>query len=48
MGNPMMAGGSQVDIKKQMESERDALTVTSHEFELVDAEIRLLEKWSCD
>ena len=42
--NPM--GGAQVDIKKQMESERDALQVISHEFALENAELKLLEKWT--
>jgi hypothetical protein len=41
--NPMGGGG--VDIKKQMESERDSLQVFSHEFSLEDAEFRLCEKW---
>lgn len=45
MMNPL-GGGSQVDIKKQMESEKDALQVLSHEFALQDADVRLLEKWS--
>lgn len=43
MGNPMM-GGSQVDIKKQMETERDFLQVLSHSFELENADIDLIEK----
>jgi hypothetical protein len=42
--NPM--GPSSVDIKKQVESEKDALQVLSHEFALENAEIRLLEKWT--
>ena len=42
--NPM--GGPSVDIKKQMEAERDALQVLTHEFALEHAEINLLEKWS--
>ena len=43
MGNPMM-GGPQVDIKKQMETERDSLQVLSHSFELENAEMDLIEK----
>lgn len=49
-GNPMMlgAGGPSVDIKKQMESERDALQVLGYDFALENAEINLLQKWSSD
>ena len=44
--NPM--GPTSVDIKKQTETERDALQVLSHEFALENAEVRLLEKWNSD
>ena len=42
--NPMAAAG--VDIKKQIEAERDALQVMTHEFSFENAEYQLLEKWS--
>ena len=45
MMNPMGAG-TQVDIKKQMEAEKDALQVLTHDFALEDADVRLLEKWT--
>jgi hypothetical protein len=41
--NPL--GGTGLDIKKQIEAEKEALQVLSHEFALEDAELRLLEKW---
>ena len=43
-GNPMM-GGPQVDIKNQIKAEKDALQVLGHEFELENADVKLLEKW---
>lgn len=44
--NPM--GPSSVDIKKQTETERDALQVLSHEFALENSELKLMEKWNSD
>lgn len=44
--NPV--GPSSVDIKKQTETERDALQVLSHEFALENSELKLLEKWNSD
>jgi hypothetical protein len=41
-------GPTNVDIKKGMESEKDALQVLTHEFALENAELRLLEKWTYD
>ena len=39
-------GPANVDIKKQIESEKEALQVLTHEFALENAEIALLEKWT--
>jgi len=44
-GNPLMGAAGQIDIKKQMETERDALQVLNYQFELKNQEARLVEIW---